>query len=210
MTKYGKLTTGMIAAWFMFALAASASHLFQSGVNNLPLPLGLAAVTPLVIFLSWFITSAGFRQFTLNLDPHVLTWVQSWRTIGFVFLVLAAYGILPKLFALPAGWGDVLIGSTALFVGLKLATADHRKSFIAWQLLGMMDLVSAIALGALAGVIDPHGITTNPMTVLPLSLIPTFAVPLLMMFHIICIAQAVRWPVRQNARNGERLHSHSA
>jgi len=30
MTKYGKLTTGMIAAWFVFALAASASHLFTA------------------------------------------------------------------------------------------------------------------------------------------------------------------------------------
>jgi hypothetical protein len=35
------------------------------------------------------------------------------------------------------------------------------------------------------------------MTVLPLSLIPTFAVPLLFILHFICIAQALRWPTPQ-------------
>ncbi len=31
------------------------------------------------------------------------------------------------------------------------------------------------------------------MTVLPLSLIPTFLVPLFLMFHVICIAEARTW-----------------
>ena len=31
------------------------------------------------------------------------------------------------------------------------------------------------------------------MTALPLSLIPTFAVPLFFILHVICIAQATRW-----------------
>jgi hypothetical protein len=34
-----------------------------------------------------------------------------------------------------------------------------------------------------------HGITTRIMGQLPMSLIPTFAVPLLFILHIICIAQ---------------------
>jgi hypothetical protein len=38
------------------------------------------------------------------------------------------------------------------------------------------------------------------MTVLPLSLIPTFFVPLFMMLHVICIAQARKWKVVSQAR----------
>ena len=34
------------------------------------------------------------------------------------------------------------------------------------------------------------------MTVLPLSLIPTFAVPLFIILHIICVAQARLWTMR--------------
>jgi hypothetical protein len=194
MSRYAKLTGGLIAAWFVFSLGASALHLYTNGPNEPPLPLGLAALTPIVLFLAWFILSEEFRQFALSLSPGVLTFVQSWRIAGFTFLALAAYGVLPGLFALPAGWGDIAIGATAPFVALALATPGHRKSFILWQILGITDLVTAVALGTLATVLNPHGIAASAMTVLPLSLIPTFAVPLFLILHIICIAQAVRWP----------------
>jgi hypothetical protein len=45
------------------------------------------------------------------------------------------------------------------------------------------------------------------MTVLPLSLIPAFAVPLLMMLHIICIAQARQWRAGVDAQVGEQLRA---
>jgi hypothetical protein len=47
------------------------------------------------------------------------------------------------------------------------------------------------------------------MTVLPLSLIPTFAVPLLLILHAISIAQARRWPQLQ-APSGTQLRSRVA
>jgi hypothetical protein len=210
MTKYGKLTAALISVWFVFALTASGLHLLQTPEGAPPLALGLAALSPLAIFIVAFAASPGFRQFTMTLDPRVLTWIQSWRLDGFVFLVLATYGILPRLFALPAGWGDISIGASAVLVGFRLANPSHRRSFIAWQLLGMVDLVNAVALGALAKVIAPHGIATDAMTALPMSLIPTFGVPLFMMLHIICITQALRWPTRENSMSAEQLPSHAA
>jgi hypothetical protein len=194
MSKYAKLTGGIIAAWFVFSLVASTLHLYTNAPNQPPLPMGLAAVTPIVIFLAWFFSSAEFRQFALSLSPRTLTVVQSWRIEGFTFLALAAYGILPGLFALPAGWGDIAIGVTAPFVALGLAVPGHRKSFIFWQILGITDLVTAVSLGTLASVLNPHGIGAGAMTELPMSLIPTFEVPLFLILHIICIAQAIRWP----------------
>ncbi len=59
-----------------------------------------------------------------------------------------------------------------------------------WQVLGISDLAMAVTLGTLARVISPQGIPTSAMTVLPLSLIPTFTVPLLLILHVISIAQA--------------------
>jgi hypothetical protein len=209
MTNYGKLTAGLIGAWFVFSLIASGLHLYTTapGKIPLPLPLGLAVLTPIILFLVWFASSESLRHFTLSLDPRGLTMVQSWRIGGFVFLVLATYGILPRMFGLPAGWGDIAIGATASLVALKLANADHRRAFLLWQVLGIADLVIAITLGTLAKVIDPRGIPTDAMTVLPLSLIPTFAVPLLLIVHIICIAQANRLPGRQLSLKGDPLRS---
>jgi hypothetical protein len=193
MTKYGKLTLGLIAAWFVFSLSASALHLFQNDAARLGLPVAIAALTPLVLFLLWFAASAGFRRFALSLDPSILTLVQTWRIGGFVFLVLYAFGILPGVFALPAGWGDMLIGATAPLVALRFAQPGHRKGFVLWQVLGMFDLVMAVTLGTTARLISPNGVATAAMTVLPLSMVPTFIVPLLLIFHLICIAHANHW-----------------
>jgi len=99
---YGRVTAGLIAVWFVFALSASALHVFKTDL--LPVALGLAVTIPIVAFLLWFATSAAFRQFALSLNPRTLTFVQSWRVAGFTFLVLYAAGILPGVFALPAGW----------------------------------------------------------------------------------------------------------
>lgn len=208
MSRYAKLTTGLVGAWFVFSLAGSALHLYQNAPNQPPLIFGLTVMTPLILFFVWFAASKTFREFTLSLDPGTLTMVQGWRFAGIAFVALAAYGVLPKLFASAAGYGDMAIGLTA-FLALKLARPSHRGSFILWQLLGIADLVNALLLGTLSGIIDPHGIPATAMTVLPMSLIPTFGVPLFLMFHVICIAQALRWPKRHVVVAGEPLRSAS-
>lgn len=205
--KYGKLTAGLIAAWFVFTLVASALHVFRSDFADPPVFLGIAALTPLIVFAVWFAVSEGFRHFAESLDPRTLTFVQSWRIAGYVFVVLYAYSILPGVFALGAGWGDIFIGATAPFVALRLANPEHRKSFIFWQVLGILDLVSAVTFGTTARLIAPHGISTTPLTALPLSIIPTFAVPLLLILHIISIARARRWPTQTYSPVGERVPS---
>jgi hypothetical protein len=207
MSQYAKLSTGLLAVWLMFALFSSALHLYQNAPNTPPIAFGIAVATPIVLFLVWFASSPGFREFVLGLSPRALTLVHSMRIAGFVFLVLATYKILPAFFALSAGWGDIAIGATAAFAAFRLANPAHRKGFIFWQILGIADLVNALALGALAGVIDPHGIPTTAMTVLPMSYIPTFAVPLFLILHIICIAQARRWPTTDFATPANRFQT---
>jgi hypothetical protein len=192
-TGYGKLTAGLIAAWFLFALSASALHWFRNDANRVGLAVAFAAVVPILVFALWFAASEKFRQFTLSLNPQLLTLAQSWRIIGFTFVLLEARGVLPAIFALPAGYGDMAIGMTATFVAWKLANPIRRNSFVVWQLLGITDLVAAVGLGTTARVLSPHGPSMVAMTVLPLSLVPTFLVPLFLIFHVICIAQARAW-----------------
>lgn len=192
--KYIKLTAGLIGAWFLVSLTISALHGFNTNPGRPPLPLGLAVVIPIGLFVLWYAVSKEFRQFVLGLNPRTLTFVHSWRLVGFMFLVLYSYGILPGLFALPAGWGDIAIGATAPFAALMLAKPAHRRSFVFWQTLGILDLVVAVGMGTMARLIEPQGASAVAMSLLPMSLIPTFAVPLLLILHIICIAQAVKWP----------------
>ena len=193
MKNYRKLTTGLIATWFLFALSASALQWFRNDANRIGIAVAFAAVTPILLFALWFSTSDKFRLFALSLDPQILTLAQSWRIVGFTFLLLEARGILPAIFASPAGYGDMAIGMTATFAAWKLANPARRNSFILWQMLGMADLITAVSLGTTARLLSPDGPSMVAMTVLPLSLIPTFLVPLFFILHVICIAQARAW-----------------
>ena len=200
MTRYGKFIVGLIFAWFVFALTASALGVFENATNRLGAGVGVAAGVPLLVFAAWAAASRRFREFVLSLNPPTLTAVQSWRLIGFTFVLLEAHRQLPARFALPAGYGDMLIGATATFVAWKLATPEYRGGFISWQALGILDLVTAVTLGVTAGWIDPQGVSMLPMTVLPLSLVPTFLVPLFLTLHVIAIAQARKWKAVESTR----------
>ncbi len=192
-TKYIRLTLGLIAVWFVFSLTASALHLYVAKPSQPPLPILLAVLVPIAAFLVWMRSSPDFRQFVFSLNPRVLTLVHAWRLGGIAFLTLYTYGILPGWFALPAGLGDMAIGATAPIIALRLTGASYRKAFLRWQMLGILDLVVAISMGGLTSFLAPAGSRPFPMAVLPLSLVPTFAVPLLLILHIICIAQAWSW-----------------
>jgi hypothetical protein len=201
--KYGRRTALLLAAWLAFSITASKLLIFHAGSKYAlapPAPPGLAVLVPITLFVLWFASSRGFRQFALSLNPVALTVVQSWRIVGVTFLVLQNFRLLPGVFAMPAGWGDFAVGVTAPLVAFYLTQPSRKNSFIAWQLFGMFDLVTAVTLGVLssptpAGILRP-AVSTEVLTILPLSLIPTFAVPLLFVLHIISIAQALRWQGR--------------
>lgn len=193
MTRYGKISVGLIAVWFIAAVSASALLLFKNDANRVGAAVGIAAVAPIILFAAWFAAAEGFRKFALGLNARALTYAQTFRVIGVVFVILAARGVLPAMFARPAGYGDIFIGLTAPFVAWKLSNPGHRGSFILWQALGILDLVTAVGVGTMVGFIRPGSVPMAAMTVLPLSLIPTFLVPLFLILHIICIAQARGW-----------------
>lgn len=193
MTSYEKLTAGLIGAWFAFAVTASALHLFSNPAAALGFAVAIAAGVPLIVFALWLAASRTFRRFALSLNPRILTFLQSARILGAVFVVFEARQLLPARFALPAGYGDMFVGATAWFAATALAKAERRGWFILWQSLGIIDLVNAVALGVTQQFVHVSAPSMDPMTVLPLSLIPTFFVPLYMMFHVISIAQARKW-----------------
>jgi hypothetical protein len=185
-------TAVALVVWFLLALSGSLVGAFDSQ-SRPPLALGLAAVAPIAAFVTAYATSARFRQFVASLDLRVLTAVQTWRVGGVVFLILHYRGALPGAFALPAGWGDFAIGITAPLAAWLWKPPYPRKMFVVWNLLGVLDLVTAVTLGVLASA-TPAGllagdVSTRLMGQFPLSLIPTFFVPLLLIFHLIALGR---------------------
>ncbi len=155
---------------------------------------------PVFIFLALFRSAAGFRDYVLAADLQLATGVQAWRFAGFGFLALYAHGVLPGLFAWPAGLGDIAIGSTAPWVVLALVRRPSfmaSKRFVTWDLLGMLDFVVSVGTGVLCSSAllgAGWAVTTDPMGRLPLSLVPCYLVTLFTLLHLTAIFQAGRQP----------------
>lgn len=184
------LTIGIVAGWFAFAVTGSLMGLFDSGPRP-PIPLGLSAVVPIVLFAIWYRGSAHFREFVSSLNLRALTVAQTWRVFGIRFVILYFLGALPGVFALPAGWGDFAIGMTAPVVAYLWKRPFPRRTLLVWNLLGVCDLILAVTLGILSSP-SPIGIlagdvSTRLMGQFPLSLIPTFFVPLFLILHFISL-----------------------
>jgi len=188
----------VLGAWFALAAAAGMSGILATGPDTLARPVLLSVVIPIAAFLALFIGSGRFRNYVLTRDIRVLTMLQSWRIIGFAFLMLYAWGTLPGLFAWPAGLGDVLMGLSAPVIMLTLMRRpEFARSwrFVVWNLLGLLDFVVAagtasLASGAIAGLVS-GSLTSAPMEIWPLSLFPSFIVPLFAFMHLSVLFQVI-------------------
>ena len=187
----------VLAAWFLIALVAGAGGVFESGPARPPLAVLVAVAAPLLLFAAAY-RWRRFRDFALSIDLKLLTAFQSWRVIGVVFLVLYAFDLLPGAFAWPAGVGDAVVGLAAPFVVMAIVrrSPTWRRQVVLLNVAGLVDFVLAIGAGVLTsnnaiGVLSDDGGRVS-LGSLPLSLIPTFAVPLWTIFHIVSLIQLGR------------------
>lgn len=184
-----------VFAWLSVIITLAAQGVFHAPPQTPPLAiLGAIGLPPLVFALLLRYVDA-FRRQILAIDPVWLTAVQGLRIVGGAFLFLAAFGHLPNLFAMPAGWGDVLVAVLAPFVTARLArdrTFLTSPWFRRFHFLGMLDFVGAIGSGLLARGTFPAlagPVTTTALGELPLIVIPGFAVPLWICLHLAVFAQ---------------------
>jgi len=190
--------SSLLAVWFGLVLLFGALGTFVRPPGTPPLPILFGCAVPLLVFAAWYWGSTAFRAAVLSVDPVFLTAIQAWRAAGLGFLALTVHGILPGQFAWPAGLGDIAIGVTAPWVAMALLRRSGFASsrlFVVWNLLGILDLVVAVGMGALnSGFLPGLGgnVTTSAMAQLPLVLIPAYLVPLFVMLHVAVLIQARR------------------
>ena len=180
-----------LAAQFAVAYAVGTGHLLTSDAQGFFAPIAVTVAAPVSLFLAAYALLPRFRAFVLAQDIRRLTMLQHWRVLGFVFLALYAFEILPGLFAWPAGIGDVAIGLAATFMVARIdRDPDYVLSsgFVRFNLLGLLDFATAIVTagltaGAFAG-LTANGLTSAPMDVWPLNIFPSFIVPAFIILHL--------------------------
>jgi hypothetical protein len=172
---------GFFLAWFLVALVAGIS----GTVAALHPPVPQLVLVGLTVGLVVLERQAGWlRSWVAAARVRGLVALHLTRLgIGIVFLMLGRRGELATAFAVPAGWGDIAVGSLA---GLLLLTGDvtldRRALYRVWNGLGLLDLVFVVATAARLALADPASM--QALLRWPLGLVPTFLVPLLLATHV--------------------------
>ena len=163
--------------WIILAVLAGASGLLV----RLPFPGAQVIILSLVaITLAAGLASRSLRAWIDSIPLRALVGVNAIRFIGIAFLVVAAQGQLNPVFAGRAGWGDIAVATGAVMLAWA---GTPRLLTLLWNTLGVLDLVVAVGT---ATAITLNGTTpgVTPLLTLPLSLVPTFLVPLLLVNHV--------------------------
>jgi hypothetical protein len=182
----GKWIVVLLSIWFIAAAAISASGLLTS--LRAPAPQIIIVMLTLAVLAgaSWI---PGLRRWVDCTDVRAFVALHITRLFaGIYFLVVAERGVLPRAFAWPAGYGDIAVGLTAIvliaFVPSNAAgAASYQWWYRAWNLFGLADILMVVGNAARVGVSSP--ISMAPLLHLPLSVLPTFLVPLIIATHVI-------------------------
>src|SRR6266851_4248355 len=177
-----------LAVWQFARSGGFESRWSLAGAMVAPIPFAISV--PLLIWIPALLRSKRIAAVLDAVSPAWLVGFQIYRLRGGVFLTRWVAGELPGVFALPAGVGDVLVGVLAVPVALLLQSGARsgRAAARAWNVLGIVDLLVAIAIGALTtsgrlAVATPNTATRS----YPLVMIPAFAVPLSLILHALSL-----------------------
>jgi len=191
--------------WAAAAWTAAINGVFRTGFSPLPL-LPAAIFLPVIVGAPLLLLSKRVGQV---LDAMPTTWLvalQLYRALGVQWLAYWMRGLLPSIFALPAGAGDVLTGLFALPAAIAVAagTAKGRRAAILWNIFGLVDFAVAIALGMITSpgrfqLIVPD-IPSIGVDAFPNVLTPAFVVPSSILLHVLSLRQLRRRGRAESAR----------
>jgi hypothetical protein len=194
-TKRGRIeTAALLAVWFAVVVFLGATSALDAG----PPALAAAVILPVAALSVAFFSFPSIKAAAMAMPLPALEAVHAARILGLSFVLLYAAGRLPAPFAPIAGWGDIFVGVAALPVAWAMSRfgARVRRLALVWNALGLLDLVAAIALGAVSAP-GPIQIFIGPpdsglMSTLPWLLIPGFLVPSYMFIHIVIFYRLTR------------------
>jgi hypothetical protein len=175
-------------AWFAAAVYIGQQRVLQ----RLPPPAvqGILFGLTALVLLGYF-RVAALRDWFDRLDLRHLVLVHVSRLVGLYFLLLYARGELPYAFAVPAGIGDILVALAAVLIVFLRMGYERRQALISlWNVIGFVDIMLVVATAIRLNLTDAAQL--RALTHLPLSLLPTFLVPLIIATHVIIFTRIAR------------------
>ena len=183
--------------WLAMIWSGAINGLFLPRVSSVTL-LPLAIFLPVIIATPILLSSKRMGQVLDAMPASWLIALQLYRVFGGVFLVGWARNVIPGVFALPAGIGDVITGLLAVPVAIAVATntPEARRAAVGWNVFGLFDFAVAISIGLMIApgrlqLIVPS-LPNTTAGVYPNVMIPAFAVPSSILLHALSLRQLRR------------------
>ena len=177
-----------VLCWLFAAILVGFSGLLRN--TALPMP-GLSAAITLAL-VALLAVSRELRTRALSIGIRPLVSVHLVRFFGFYFLWLSRQGLLARDFAVLAGWGPIIIATGALVILLLRRGGDQRgrTAVIAWNVVGAVDVLLLTAV--MTRLAQPDPLAQGGFTSFPLSLVPTFIIPLVVVSHLLIFVWCFR------------------
>lgn len=173
------LYTGVLAFWFAAAYVLGESGRLAALEGRAP-QIILFGLTGLLLVNS--VMLPGFRRWLAALDLRRLVALHVARFVGIYFLILHGRGQLPYDFAVKGGWGDIAVATGAVALLLVPGLLARRGIVLGWNVVGLADILFVVATAGRLAAADPSSM--RALLRLPLSLLPTFYVPLVIATHV--------------------------
>ncbi len=172
----------LLIVWLVVVLVLSVAGVF----HQLPIPMPMLGGFITLVILALLTLSASWRQRALALGYRPLIAIHLTRFVGFYFLWLYSLGVLPRNFAVPAGWGDIIVAILAIALLIVDSSSSRwRGALFFWNLIGLADILMVVVMAFQMAMADPG--FANAFASLPLSLLPAYIVPLVIASHALML-----------------------
>jgi len=171
--------------WLVLAIALGLSGLLRHVRPPGP-QIMIFGLTGALVAAYWW--SRSFRDWLRALDLRAMVALHLTRFVGFYFLWLYGRGELPYRFAVPGGWGDIIVATGATVLLANWSGFGRRRAVLfVWNVYGLVDILFVVATAAAEGRADP--LSMAALLRMPLSLLATFLVPLIISSHGLIFAR---------------------
>ena len=176
----------ILGAWICLAAGAGLGGWLESA--NAPVVAGIVwTLTALALVACWKV--AWLQRWAMKVDLRWFVLLHLTRFVGFYFFLLCSRGELPFAFAAPAGSGDIIVAIFATLL-LVLSGARNWSILIIWNTIGLTDILFVVMLALRLGLENRQSM--HALREFPLSLLPTFLVPLIIVSHVLIFVRAAK------------------
>lgn len=187
-----RLVTLALLCWGCLAVVIGAAGWFRNA-SAPAVAVTVWSLTALASLAWWKIGS--IKAWAMNVDLRWLVAIHGTRFFaGVYFLMLCWHRELPCGFAGPAGWGDIIVALLALALLGATQVRFAATWLFVWNTLGFIDIIFVVFNALRFGLREWQSM--HAFRELPLSLLPTFLVPLIISSHILIF---VRLAVRKKS-----------